>query len=140
MNKDDLKVFIESWITANEKYKSLTDNMKHRVGFPDPLQKKLINEWFPNQFKENTNPKTYDFTDVNGKQVEVKSSCANGCTPFGSNQIACDRILYLDISLCNIKVYELDQTEVSNVNNRTTDNIILSNYLSNSKLLYTYTF
>ena len=133
IDKEYIKNFLRLWSDLDTEYKKeFPDN---RIAFPEPLQKKILIDYFDGSLVLDTNS-SYDFCG----NVEAKSSSKNGggCTPFQQTQNDCKRILYLEISAGCIDVYDLSQNDVSTINTiinnaKKSKNISLAKYKPNAR-------
>ena len=130
LDKEYIKSFIALWLKLYAEYKKEFPN--NRISFPEPLQKKILIDYFDSSLVLDTNS-SYDFCG----NVEVKSSTKSGggCTPFQKTQNDCKRILYLEISAGCIDVYDLSPNDVSTINTiiinaKKSKNISLAKYKS----------
>ena len=80
MNLKEIKTFYKSWKKANLLYNKTCPNNK--IGFPEPLMKKICIQYFDNSLIRTGKNATYDFIG----NVELKSSVNKGCTPFSKTQ------------------------------------------------------
>jgi len=113
----DLRYIFSHWKKATERYRE--SHSKNRIGFPEPLQKDIIIQYFDSSLVKDSG--VYDFLG----NVELKSSTTySGCTPFSKNQIACSRILYMEIDANRdeIRIYELALSDVKKINNNNLNN------------------
>ena len=142
MTDNEFVKFAKKWAKLVCEYKKYYS--KNSIMIPDRILKDYVisldSSLVENPYTKNSAgkpvPPSYDFSDNNGNtRIELKSSYSYKSCPFSSNQKACQRIIYINITLTQIDIYEIDSNEVKNINNDVSNQINFSKYMNNAKIL-----